>query len=342
MIDALDAIAFRIGDSSGAAEARRRVVQLASRLGFGEAAAGAAAIVVTELATNLWKHAGGEELIVQPRLAGRRRGLDLVSVDRGPGIASVRAAMRDGYSTAGSAGTGLGALSRLAEGLDVHTAPGAGTVIAARLWAEPRPRGERAARLEAVGFSVALAGEVECGDAWAGLHLTGGARFLVADGLGHGADAAKASHRAIELFEERPADTPGAAIERLHAGLRPTRGAAAAVVEIDLERERVCFAGVGNVAGAVVTAGAARSMVSHNGTLGHDARKIAEFTYPFGRDALLVLHSDGLSSRWSLDAYPGLAARQPGVIAGVLYRDFRRERDDATIVVARASRAAAA
>jgi hypothetical protein len=249
--------------------------------------------------------------------------------------------MRDGYSTAGSPGTGLGALARLAGGFDVHTALGAGTVIAARLWAEPRTRGERSPRLEIAGFAVALAGESECGDAWCHLGLVGGARLLVADGLGHGPDAAQASHRAVELFGERPTDAPGAALERLHAGLRPTRGAAAAIVEIDLDRGQASFAGVGNIAGAVVTSGVARNMVSHNGTLGRDARRIAEFTYPFGPDALLVLHSDGLSSRWSLDAYPGLAARQPGVIAGVLYRDFRRERDDATIVVARPARAEA-
>jgi len=55
---------------------------------------------------------------------------------------------------------------------------------------------------------------------------------------------------------------------------------------------------------------------------------------------MLVLHSDGLVSHWSLDAYPGLAARDPSLIAGILYRDFTRGRDDVTVVVAKAEEAA--
>ena len=338
----LETLSLDIGDPSGAADARRHIGRLASRLEFGEAAAGGVAIAVTELATNLWKHAGRGELIAQPVSEGTRRGIDLLAVDHGPGIASVAAAMRDGYSTAGSPGTGLGALARLADGFDIHSAPGAGTVVATRFWARPRERGERPPRLDVAGFAVALAGQVECGDAWSRLDHGAGGRLLVADGLGHGSDAAVASRRATELFADHPADAPAAALERIHAGLRATRGAAAAVVDIDLERGQACYAGVGNIAGVVAGPGAARNMVSHNGTLGHDARRIVEFTYAVGADAVIVLHSDGLAGRWTLDAYPGLAARRPAVIAGVLYRDFRRQRDDATVVVARATRAAAA
>ncbi len=334
---ALDALAIVVGDRSGAADARRKAALMAARLGFGETAAGGVAIAVTELATNLLKHAGRGELIVQPLTEGARRGLDLVSVDRGPGIGSVSAAMRDGFSTAGSAGTGLGAVARLADGLDIHSTPGAGTVVAGRFWARPRASDERPPGLEIAGFSVALAGQTACGDAWAHRPDVGGLRLLVADGLGHGEPAAEAARRAVELFGETRVASPAAMLERLHAGLRSSRGAAAAVVDVNLDRQEVCFAGVGNVAGAVVSGGTARNMISHNGTLGHEARRFAEFSYAFAPGALLVLHSDGLSTRWSLDAYPGLVARHPGVIAGVLYRDFRRERDDATVVVARAA-----
>ena len=342
MTAVLAALTVVVEDPSGAADARRRTALMTARLGFSEAAAGGVALAVTELATNLLKHAGRGELIVQPVAEGTRQGLDVVSVDRGPGIGRVAEAMRDGYSTAGSPGTGLGAVARVADGLDVHTTPGAGTVIAGRFWARPRAAGERAPRLELAGFSVAVPGETACGDAWAHLPALSGVRLLVADGLGHGGPAAEASRRAVELFGETRAASPTDMLERLHGGMRATRGAAAAVVDVDLDRAQVCFAGVGNIAGAVVSGGVSRNMVSHNGTLGHEARRIAEFSYAFSRDAVLVVHSDGLSSRWSLDAYPGLAARRPGVIAGVLYRDFRRERDDATVVVARAARLGAA
>ncbi len=69
-------------------------------------------------------------------------------------------------------------------------------------------------------------------------------------------------------------------------------------------------------------------------------RKFQEFAYPFPKGATLVMHSDGLISRWTLDAYPGLAAHDPALVAGVLYRDFQRGRDDVTVLVARGAEGA--
>src|SRR5262249_55932828 len=120
-----------------------------------------------------------------------------------------------------------------------------------------------------------------------------------------------------------------------HAALRATRGAALAISEIDQIKQQVRFCGVGNVAGIVLMATGNRGLASHNGVVGHEIRKIQEFTYPWTDEALLVLHSDGLASRWSLDAYPGLVGRHVSVIAGVLYRDFSRGRDDVTVMVVR-------
>src|SRR5215475_1358438 len=108
-----------------------------------------------------------------------------------------------------------------------------------------------------------------------------------------------------------------------------------AVAEVDLEGAVVKFCGVGNIAGVIATATTTRHLVSHNGTAGHRAGTINEFSYPWPPGGLLVLHSDGLGSHWSLDRYPGLAERDPSLIAGVLYRDFARRRDDVTVVVAR-------
>ena len=123
----------------------------------------------------------------------------------------------------------------------------------------------------------------------------------------------------------------------MHAALRSTRGAAVAAVEIDIDGGTLRYAGVGNIAGAVLANGASRSMVSHNGTVGHEARHFQEFSCPFPPGAVLVMHSDGLASRWNLDPYPGLIARDPALIAGVLYRDFQRGRDDVTVLAVRAA-----
>jgi hypothetical protein len=74
-------------------------------------------------------------------------------------------------------------------------------------------------------------------------------------------------------------------------------------------------------------------MVSHNGTAGLEARKIQEFTYPWQDNAILIMHSDGLATKWKLEGYPNLINKHPSLIAGVLYRDFKRGTDDVTVVV---------
>jgi hypothetical protein len=187
---------------------------------------------------------------------------------------------------------------------------------------------------------VAKTGEEVCGDSWIVHHRPGGPRVTIADGLGHGPIAAEASRTAIAVANDHIADSAIDLLDRIHGALRATRGAALAVAEIDCDRGIVRFAGLGNIAGCIISGGdTRRQMVSHNGTVGHQARKTQDFSYPWHRDSLLVLHSDGIATHWSLDSYPGLFYRHPSTIAGVLYRDFNRGRDDATVVVVRQDRA---
>jgi hypothetical protein len=95
------------------------------------------------------------------------------------------------------------------------------------------------------------------------------------------------------------------------------------------------YAGIGNIAGYVVGPAKTQFMISHNGTAGHEATHFQEFLYPFPETSVLIMHSDGLSTSWNLGAYPGLALRHPTVIAGTLYRDAARDRDDACVVIAK-------
>jgi anti-sigma regulatory factor (Ser/Thr protein kinase) len=333
----MSSVGVAVAEASGVAEARRRALSLAERLGFDEPLAGRLALVVTEAATNLVKHAGGGEVLLRPLSTNGDAGIEVLAIDRGRGLANVAAALRDGHSTAGSPGTGLGAIARLATAFDIHSVPGTGTVVVAELWARA-PGRVAGGTLEVAGVTAPHPGETLCGDAWAVARRRDGGMLLVADGLGHGPDAHAAAHEAVRLFHESRQPEPAAVVESLHAGLRATRGAAVAVAGIDLGRSLVQYAGVGNIGGSILGRGGRRSLVSHNGIAGHEARRIAEFSYPFPAGALLVLHSDGLTSHWSLDPYPGLAERHPALVAGVLYRDFRRGRDDVTVLVARSAR----
>jgi serine phosphatase RsbU (regulator of sigma subunit) len=185
------------------------------------------------------------------------------------------------------------------------------------------------------GVNVPYPGEPVSGDAWATRETPGTTLLMVADGLGHGTNAAAASRAAVEAFRSERGAAPAESLERIHLALRATRGAAVAVAAVDREKGLVRFAGIGNVSGTIVSGETTRSVVSHHGTAGGAARRIQEFTYPWNGGDILVLHSDGLGSHWTLAGYPGLAQRHPALIAGVLYRDHRRGRDDTTVVVVR-------
>jgi anti-sigma regulatory factor (Ser/Thr protein kinase) len=330
-------ITLPIEDPSAIGESRRLATAMAARLGFDETERGKVAIVVTEAASNLSKHAQGGEIIFQAWEWGSLCGLDLLAVDKGPGMIDVDHCMIDGYSTAGSPGTGLGAMSRLSTFFEIHSLPEIGTTTLARLTSAPASDRRAAPGIEFGVVNMALAGEEICGDSWAIEEVEGRWLLFVADGLGHGPQAAEAARDAVQTFGENAASGPVEIIQATHAALRSTRGAAVAVAQIDFDRGEVRYAGVGNIAGSIVGLAKGRnlSMVSLNGTVGHTIRRIQEFTYPWISGSLLVMHSDGLATQWHLDRYPGLATRHPGLVAGSVYRDFKRGRDDVTVVVVR-------
>lgn len=312
--------------------ARRRASEVARRAGLDEEEQGQVAICVTEASTNAIKHGHGGELLLTLENHGAA-GLSILALDRGPGMSNVAQSMRDGHSSTGSSGTGLGALSRQSHTFDIFSAPGKGAALFMRFWPGGRPPKKPGVLVG--GVSVPVRGEEVCGDGWSAAEREDRMSILVSDGLGHGPQAREASVAAIETFERSSALAPSQIVDRIHGGLKSTRGAAAAVAEISKKTGTVRFCGVGNIAGAVFAGGRWRHMVSHHGTLGHDVRKVREFQYPWSDDGVLVLTSDGIHSQWSLESYPGIMLRHPVLIAGLVYRDFQRERDDATVVVAR-------
>ena len=184
-------------------------------------------------------------------------------------------------------------------------------------------------------------GETECGDAWLFQESARSARLTMADGLGHGPAAATAARLAIETASQNSSQPIVPLMERIHAALKPTRGAAVSIAEIDTEAKVVRYIGVGNISGAIVTDSLPlRRMVSIPGTAGHQVHKFMEYSYPWDPQSHLLMHSDGLQTHWSFDGYPGLMERHPTLIAGAFYRDYSRGRDDVTVALARETRPA--
>ena len=322
-----------ISDATGVAEARRSVADLARTAQLDGEAAGELALAVTEAGSNVFKHARGGAIVARIIDGRGAYGVEVLAIDKGPGMANIAASMRDGHSTAGTPGGGLGALRRMTSDLEVWSRPGAGTLMRFEVW--PKSAGATPAELVAGVITQEKSGEPVCGDGWTILQGRGRRVVFVVDGLGHGPDAAAAARAAIDTVEKNAQRDASHIIDAVHNALRPTRGAAAAVALLQAESELCSFCGIGNIAGSIRAGGKSRSMISHNGILGHQVRKVQEFQYPFPKGALLVMHSDGIDTHWDLGAYPGLEARHPSFVSAALFRDHSRGRDDLTVLALR-------
>ena len=322
-----DVVWLRVEDPSASGTVRRRAAEVAERIGFDERAVGEISIVATELATNLAKYAHDGSVLVRVLRAGHATGLTIVALDHGPGMKDMQALFVDGESTSGTLGIGLGAVRRLADSYDAHSVPGHGTVVTATFWRE------EAADEPAAGLARSLEGEDECGDAYAVRRTERGLLLMLADGLGHGTLAAHASTECVRCFRDSSEEAPAALLREIHGAVSATRGAAVAIANVDPGAARLTYAGVGNIAGRLVLERQKRGLVSTPGIVGHNLRRVQDTTYDLVPGAWLVMHSDGLSDKWDLAAYPGLLSRSPLVVATTLLRDAAVRRDDASVLV---------
>lgn len=331
-------VTIPVQEQTDVASARRQAVEMARLSGLDQNEAGAVGLVVTEAATNLIKHGGGGDIIARKLQRGQNPVLEIVAMDRGKGMANIGRAFEDGYSTAGSPGTGLGAIARCSLFHQMYSVPGQGTVLVAHVG----KKASAADLVEVGAISLPYPGEEVCGDAWGLRASARRCRLVIADGLGHGLLASNAARSAVELLTDDRVPEALVLLDAMHTRLRPTRGAALAIADIDFAAAELTFAGVGNIAGSILhDSGARRQMVSMNGIVGHQMPKTQSYKYPLPAGSVVILQSDGLTAHWSFEKYPGLLACDTSVIAAVLMRDFRRSRDDATVVVVRAAETSA-
>jgi anti-sigma regulatory factor (Ser/Thr protein kinase) len=332
-------IRIDIDEQTQIGAARRAAVALAHAHHLPSDAIGRLAIVATEAATNIVRHAGRGYVVVRAFTGRDSPIIEVLALDKGPGIPDVDRAMRDGYSTIGTAGQGLGAIERLADAFGIHSQRGMGTAVFARV-------GDRARRT--MGISAAthvtddlgvvcmpLHGETACGDAWQVVTRRQQTSVLVVDGLGHGPDASAAAGAAMSAFATAINSPPETMLAALDANMRETRGAAVSIVVINTGLQRMDFCGIGNVEGRVLSATVTEHLIPQNGIVGHGMPSPRSTTIAWAARSRLVMHSDGIIPRWRLDAYETGATLHPALLAGLIYRDFARDRDDATVLVLR-------
>ncbi|MCS0602692.1 SpoIIE family protein phosphatase [Streptomyces sp. LP11] len=316
----------RVHGSPGVADARTAAREACGRAGLA-ARADVAELVATELATGLLRQAGSGLLVVNlvPAPAGSGSSVQVYALGHGPGVTEVPAAPCDGYGTA-------------ADALQRYGVPGRGTVAAARIDPEPGAGQPSGGGVSVGGIALALGQAEECGDAWGWARSGRLLTLLLADGLGHGARAALAADTAVAELRRAARLPPGDLLRRLHTVLRPTRGAAVAVAQVDTEHGELCFAGVGNIGARLRVGDRWSSLISHPGIVGaHFPARVPLRRVPWRGDSLLVVHSDGLPSRWSPPDDPRLLGHDPPVVAATILRDAggpgRPLRDDTSVAV---------
>lgn len=339
-----------ITDDSQVGAARRAVHRYASRAGFREEQLSDLDIVVQEMATNAARYATTGGCLHWREAPGKEPGIELFYTDKGPGIYDLERALRDGVSTGGGLGSGFGAMRRLLDEFDAFSVPKGttrrlshsrrtcyGTVILGRKWVDSERDGEtnrhRGAARRVGSWSRPRPGEELNGDAYFVSERDGELLLAVIDGLGHGHGANEAARAAVETLEHWDGEPLEELVWGVHESLRATRGAVMGAVIINRSRESFTYAGVGNIEVRLLGSTAPGRPVPSNGTLGARLQNVRVWPHALAEGTTLVLASDGISATWDISSYPGLAAKSPQMLAGVLLRDFSRNSDDATVLV---------
>ncbi|RZM01429.1 MAG: hypothetical protein EOO88_57895, partial [Pedobacter sp.] len=261
------------------------------------------------------------------------KGIELISIDNGPGMDSTAAMISDGVSTTNTLGHGLGAISRLSDQFDIYSLKGWGTIMLCRLYVHPLPLKKKLINTGTI--MVAKDGEEECGDNYLFLKRGNVEHIALCDGLGHGEQASKAAITCLEAYPETIGKTPAEQLKEIHAAAKRTRGAVMYIVHIDMNERKLHYCGVGNIGVKLISIGGkSKNCHSYNGIVGHSVPgTLHSYTIDWEKNDMLIMNSDGLNSRWDIQKYPGILKHDRILLAAALYKDHCRGTDDTLVTV---------
>ncbi|GAB4012248.1 SpoIIE family protein phosphatase [Spirosoma sp. KCTC 42546] len=332
-------VRFQAPDRSYLALLKKGINQIAIQAGFQHQRLSEIDLIVAEMASNLIKHGGGGDLFVQHFQSTTQSGIELISIDNGPGMADATKMVRDGVSTTSTLGHGLGSINRLADQVQIYSMKGWGTILLARIFLNPTnaPIPERASGFDFRSLLVAKPGETLCGDGCYLKMTPSHIKLFLGDGLGHGPEAYAAVQTAITAFRHCPDHRPVDIIRYMHRSVTKTRGLVGSVVVYDVASQRWNWCGVGNISTRLSGAMASKNFLSYNGIIGMNLpATMNDHTLPFERGQLLIMCSDGLQSRWDHTRYPFIHRYDLTILAAALYKDYSRQTDDTSVFVGRA------
>jgi anti-sigma regulatory factor (Ser/Thr protein kinase)/serine/threonine protein phosphatase PrpC len=316
-------------------EARQRAQAMALAIGFDETGSAEVALAVSELGANLLKHTKGGTLTLTTLIDGRRVGMQVISQDRGPGIADVEQGLRDGFSTAGGLGYGVGAVNRLMDEFDIVSEPGTsgGMRIACRRWLRANGGRTMPGPLTFGAASRPHPRMTENGDAFVIKCWGEGALVAVIDGLGHGPFARRAAQTARQYVESHVDQPLDLILRGVGRACRATRGVVMALARFDWAGTQLTFASIGNIEVRVFGSVEPMNFAVRRGIVGVSAPNPAVTQHRWQPHYLLILHSDGLTTSWRWEDFPGLRRASASVMARRLLQALAKDDDDATILV---------
>lgn len=314
---------------------RRSIKDFAIQTGFQHQLLGEVDLIIAELLSNAIKYAGAKctFLIKQIRMHDTP-GLEIIYLDKGPGMNDPTQMLKAGISTANTLGHGLGVAFNSSDYFDMYTRPQKGTAILSRKFLRPIAGLHNREEIDVGGIGVAMAGESYCGDSYAAIINGKKLSLIMSDGLGHGHKAHLASSEAISSFQRTQGTEIVSQLREMHQDLKSTRGAVSCICQADLQTSVVSACGIGNISAKVVAAdGQVSNCRNFNGIVGYTIpNTLSEEDVQWEDGAVLIAHSDGIKARWRLSDYVGIVNHDPTLISAVLYRDFYRERDDAAVI----------
>lgn len=332
-MDSAKQVAFDLKDRSLIPIIKKEAARFAQRAGISARRIAELDIVITEIATNLIKHAGGGEIILRLINETDLSGVEIISIDSGPGMADPGRMVEDGVSTTGTLGQGLGAIRRMTDQFQIYSTPGWGTVLLVRLWRDEAAK-TNGSRFGIYPVVLPKPGEEHCGDVYAWKANPYFIKVMLSDGLGHGILAQHASEKAAEAFQKSVFNTPHQILMDIHHNIKGTRGLVATVAVYDLSAKTWQFCGVGNISTRMQDAISSKTYLPYNGIVGVNMpRQLESQTVKAEPGRHLIMCSDGISSRWDASQHIGAFRCDQSILASVIYKDFARHTDDTSIVI---------
>jgi len=326
---------YKIDDRSLIAFIKREIHNLALQLGFTPHRAAETDIIVAELTSNLIKYAGGGELLYKSKQVDGKNEIELYCIDNGVGIDNVAKIMNDGYSTSNTLGEGLGAIKRLSNDFLIYSMRGWGTVQYVKICEKSDiPVVPSVSGFNFSVLNVNYPGEKVCGDGYHVKYTSKGFQIFVGDGLGHGAYAHEAVQIAIKAFRRSTASDSTIILREIHEAVKKSRGLVATIASVDYNSQTWDICGIGNINTRIYRGLENKTYTPYNGIIGHNIpRTLNSTVVPYLKHQIIVMHSDGLKTRWNLNDLVSVIKHNPGIIATSLYKDNIRGTDDATVLV---------